>query len=188
MTFPPVKRIRAGFTLIELLVVIAIIGLLASIILAALSGAQAKGRDARRIGDIREIQNALELYIDTCKSFPNTSPLTLSENNGCPAGVTLGTFLPSLPTDPHAPAANANYLYTAYGSGNPCIATSYHLGADFEVGQTVGSTAAAKAGACSTPSGAYNGNSGNGNGTVAINSGDFNPGTVVGGWVYAVTP
>lgn len=53
-----------GFTLIELLVVIAIIGLLSSVIVATLSTARAKSRDARRISDIREIQKALELYAD----------------------------------------------------------------------------------------------------------------------------
>jgi prepilin-type N-terminal cleavage/methylation domain-containing protein len=52
---------RAGFTLIELLVVVAIIGLLASIILASLSTARQKGRDARRLSDLREMANTLEL-------------------------------------------------------------------------------------------------------------------------------
>src|SRR3990167_526198 len=51
-----------GFTLIELLVVITIIGLLASVVLARLSSARAKARDARRYSDLLQLQLALELY------------------------------------------------------------------------------------------------------------------------------
>ena len=52
-----------GFTLIELLVVIAIIGLLSSIVLASLNQARAKARDAKRISEVHEINNAVQLYI-----------------------------------------------------------------------------------------------------------------------------
>lgn len=55
---------KKGFTLIELLVVIAIIGLLSSVVLASLNTARAKGRDARRMSDLHNIQLALELYYD----------------------------------------------------------------------------------------------------------------------------
>ncbi len=66
----------AGFTLIELLVVIAIIGLLASIILASLNSARAKGRDARRLADLKEIANVMALTDN------GASPVTLV---GCTA-------------------------------------------------------------------------------------------------------
>ena len=51
-----------GFTLVELLVVISIIGLLAGIVLSSLNSARAKGRDARRVSDIKQLQLALTLY------------------------------------------------------------------------------------------------------------------------------
>lgn len=53
---------KKGFTLIELLVVVAIIGVLASVVLASLNSARAKGKDAARIQSIRQIRNAMELY------------------------------------------------------------------------------------------------------------------------------
>ena len=67
-----------GFTLIELLVVIAIIGLLASIIGANLSSAQAKSRDARRLEDMDAVKKALVLYS--------------SDHNGYPPSVATTTF------------------------------------------------------------------------------------------------
>jgi prepilin-type N-terminal cleavage/methylation domain-containing protein len=48
-------KTKKAFTLIELLVVIAIIGLLATISVIALNNARAKGRDARRVADIKQI-------------------------------------------------------------------------------------------------------------------------------------
>jgi len=55
------RQSSRGFTLIELLVVIAIIGLLASVIIASLGSARAKGRDARRLADLRSMANQIEL-------------------------------------------------------------------------------------------------------------------------------
>jgi prepilin-type N-terminal cleavage/methylation domain-containing protein len=68
------KKTR-GFTLIELLVVIAIIGLLSSVILASLNSARIKGRDARRVSDLTQIQVALELYYDKYNYYPKSSTL-----------------------------------------------------------------------------------------------------------------
>lgn len=78
-----------GFTLIELLVVIAIIGLLASIVLASLNSARIKGRDARRIADLKQIQNALEMYAsDNAGRYPTT------------ASTSLSAYISVYPTDP----------------------------------------------------------------------------------------
>jgi prepilin-type N-terminal cleavage/methylation domain-containing protein len=59
-----------GFTLVELLVIISIIGFLAALTLVALSSARIKSRDARRVSDIRQIISGLELYFNSCNSFP----------------------------------------------------------------------------------------------------------------------
>lgn len=59
-----------GFTLIELLVVIAIIGILASVVLASLSASRTKGRDAKRIQDIKSIETALALFESAEGGYP----------------------------------------------------------------------------------------------------------------------
>lgn len=119
---------KTGFTLIELLVVMAIIGILSAVVLTSLNGARQKGRDARRISDIKQIQLALELYYDSTNAYPvaigpaNNSVLV---NNG---------FIASLPIDP---SNNAVYSYTPYAATtNVGACSSYHLGADLESGIT----------------------------------------------------
>jgi len=109
LIFKIMKLNKKGFTLIELLVVIAIIGLLSTVAVVALNSARQKGRDAKRIGDIKQVQAALEMYLNDCSQYPAT--LTTGANNGCPAGTTLGTFMASIPTAPTPPAGNA-YTYS----------------------------------------------------------------------------
>ena len=77
-----------GFTLIELLFVISIIGLLAVSILASLNVARVKARDARRLQDIRQIQNALNLYFDKYNYYPRSG---LTGSTEC----MTGSFAPS---------------------------------------------------------------------------------------------
>ncbi|PIT95006.1 hypothetical protein COT98_01485 [Candidatus Falkowbacteria bacterium CG10_big_fil_rev_8_21_14_0_10_39_9] len=61
---------KKAFTLIELLVVIAIIGILATISVLALSNARAKSRDAKRVGDMKQVQTALELFFNDKNRYP----------------------------------------------------------------------------------------------------------------------
>jgi prepilin-type N-terminal cleavage/methylation domain-containing protein len=59
------KTLNRGFTLIELLVVIAIIGILASVILASLNTARAKGADAAAKEDLDNSRAQAQLYYDS---------------------------------------------------------------------------------------------------------------------------
>ena len=87
----PLKgTIAFAFTLIELLVVIAIIGVLASLLLPALSKAKSTARRAACISNLRQVNLALRLYVDD-----NDDRLPeLSEPNSYPNGV--GAFYKEL--------------------------------------------------------------------------------------------
>lgn len=59
-----------GFSLIELLVVLAIIGLLSSVIFAAVNQARKGARDTQRISSLRELQTGLEFYFNAHSRYP----------------------------------------------------------------------------------------------------------------------
>ena len=52
---------QKGFTLIELLVVIAIIGLLSTMAVVSLNSARGKARDAKRVSDVKQLSNLVEM-------------------------------------------------------------------------------------------------------------------------------
>jgi type II secretion system protein G len=100
------KNFDKGFTLIELLVVIAIIGLLSSIVLVSLNTAREKARDAKRLADMKQIQNALELFFDDNGHYPgatnegvSNSGEFIGDDNG-PIETALAPYMSSLPQDP----------------------------------------------------------------------------------------
>lgn len=107
------QRISRGFTLIELLVVIAIIGILSSVVLASLNSARVKGRDARRISDVKQVQLALELYYDNHQSYPVASYSSGNASTSL-AVLTTENFISSIPADP---TNSGTYVYS-YASAN----------------------------------------------------------------------
>jgi general secretion pathway protein G len=113
---------RRGFTLIELLVVIAIIGILSSIILASLNTARRKGRDARRVSDLKQLQTALELYFDAGQAYP----VSTTQANAVTAlsALTSGGQMASIPDDPLGGAYHYVYKTTASGSYY-CLGSTY---------------------------------------------------------------
>ncbi|MDA1334892.1 MAG: type II secretion system protein [bacterium] len=143
--FKQINKAKAGFTLIELLVVIAIIGILASIVLASLNTARTKARDAKRIGDIRQLQLALALYADSSVSggggggnYPIANA-TCAGTPGAPTTNAFGlealtpTYIQTLPHDPNKTAADATVDSGCYhyASGTAAVAY-YHLAAALE--------------------------------------------------------
>ncbi len=124
---------RSGFTLIEMLIVVAIIGILAGAVLVGLGPVQRQGRDSRRIADLRQVQNALELYYNKCGYYPGTaqagSPCgafsqisAWADLSTTITGSTLGVN--KVPNDP---SAGRNYFYGTNATGS-----SYTIGATLE--------------------------------------------------------
>jgi prepilin-type N-terminal cleavage/methylation domain-containing protein len=119
-----------GFTLIELLVVIAIIGLLATMAVVGFGGAQVKARDTKRMHDMKQIANALELYYDeyghypipasTWASFdaPTYSGTAITNPAAADLTTALRIWLPGGAADPKRTANNGSgYLYRHLNSG-----------------------------------------------------------------------
>ncbi len=117
---------KFGFTLIELLVVVAIIGLISSVVMASLSSARKKSRDARRLMDMKQIRIALELYYNTYNQYPNN---TDNDGSGWDVGcygagdifiqplVTAGA-IPKVPCDPIIVSQTGGYRYYRYNAGD----------------------------------------------------------------------
>ena len=73
---------KKGFTLIELLVVIAIIGVLGSIVFAPFNEARKKGRDGKRVAELKTLQSTLTLFSDDHDGcFPDAAQTLVPANN-----------------------------------------------------------------------------------------------------------
>ncbi len=113
---------KKGFTLIEILIVVAIIGILASVVVVGLGPAQKKGRDSRRVSDLRSVQNALELYYGKNGQYPIVGVGSWDEFAAVLTGAGIGTS--QIPNDP---TTTKDYVYRVDAAG-----TTYVLAAQLE--------------------------------------------------------
>ncbi|MFA7702591.1 MAG: prepilin-type N-terminal cleavage/methylation domain-containing protein, partial [Patescibacteria group bacterium] len=90
---------KRAFTLIELLVVIAIIGVLATVSIIALSNARSKSRDAKRVGNMKQVQTALELFFNDNGRYPTEEEWALGSLFSTTSLATT-TYLQVIPTSP----------------------------------------------------------------------------------------
>ena len=83
------QNLKRGFTLIELLVVIAIIGILASVVLASLNTARAKGADAAIKTNLANMRAQSEIAYDNigCYSANTVCTALVSAVAACAAGT-----------------------------------------------------------------------------------------------------
>lgn len=110
-----IKNKKSGFTIIEILVVIAIIGLLSSVVLVGLTGFRKRGRDARRIADLRQTQSALELYYAKFSHYPAAARWSGDDSDTLEAALKKAdigvTNIADDPTD------GQSYMYRSNGQG-----------------------------------------------------------------------
>jgi len=129
-------------------VVIAIIGILATISVIALSNARAKSRDAKRAGDMKQVQTALELFFNDQNRYPTAEEWNTGQIYSTTTDSTT-TYMQIIPTAP-TPADGAcldrknTFGYQQTDSGN-----SYTL--SFCLGGNTGTLAAGPK--CLTPGG-----------------------------------
>lgn len=146
---------RGGFTLVELLVVIAIIAILAAVVVLIINPLELtkRGRDAARLTDFANLQNAINVAVQEATSSGTASILcTNGFNNGassCKGDSNTGTRLadgtgwvavnlssqksvsvPTLPIDPLNDITN-HYTYCSDGS-------SWHMASKLESDQQKG--------------------------------------------------
>lgn len=124
---------KKSFTLIELLVVLAIIGILAAMIIASLSGARARARDATRKSDLRQVKTALEMYFNDIEKYPTgvgvgTDWTTLTATLSASPTVYMST----VPKDPQDPDKTYSYVPVDL----PTPGTAYYMCATLERGIT----------------------------------------------------
>lgn len=112
-------RLQKGFTLIELIVVMAIMGLLIGITASSFQNSRIKGKDAKRKSDLKQVQTALESYLNDHGLYPVS---TVGKITACGAGgVSVcdwgssftdenGTvYMAQLPRDPSSPTMVYQY-------------------------------------------------------------------------------
>lgn len=139
---------KKGFTLIELLVVVAIISVLSSVVLTSLASARSKSRDAKRISDLKQIQNAFQLFYDQTGKYPQSPGHATWSGHwayvseclqaGTNCGFTVTNYRPviaKVPQDPLRtttdPFADGPTYYSGYPNG--CSdGQSYRLVANLE--------------------------------------------------------
>ncbi len=136
---------KSGFTLIEVIVVAAIISLLVCVVLASTAVAGARARDTKRISDLHQIQNAIELYRTDTGLIPATGtggsyrPINSTCAGwagvyGFPSNVLVPKYISKIPDDPRslgAPVAGDCSLVDSwwyyYGQGWWVTGSSYHF-------------------------------------------------------------
>lgn len=94
---------QKGFTLVEMILVTVIIGILAGIVITVINipRVQARSRDSKRIGDLKMVQSALELYFADHREYPYRHVFGRVSDSAVLGGPLItGGYISDLPKDP----------------------------------------------------------------------------------------
>lgn len=100
-------RMKNGFTLIELVVVMAIVATLTAMATFNFNQARIRARDVQRKSELRQIQNALELFKND--QYPQRYP-----NSAEGLDILVTAYMAQLPVDPRVKALAGSWLDYAY--------------------------------------------------------------------------
>lgn len=151
-----------SFTLIEMLVVVFIIGILATLIIISVSSARAKGRDTKRVADLKSIQTALEMFYEVNGKYPTTdgatpdinpdqtgsysttwvdSKVALEWENGLGSQSFLGKYISPLPKEPTPGSITiVNGTAPTAPSTSPCTSPTTNTGNAYYLYRSNGSS------------------------------------------------
>jgi len=125
------KNKKPGFTLLEVLIVTAIIALIASFVVVNITSTKQKSRDVRREQDIKQIQNALNIYATNKGLYPACGGggdyIIIDGTSDCLSSALIGNgSIDKLPTDPlrgsNGSCDNAgDYVYCYLSNGSAYI-------------------------------------------------------------------
>ena len=103
---------NTGFTLIELLVTMTVITILIGVSFGAIREVQVRGRDTRRIADLKSVQVSLELYINRCGRYPGDATCgSTNPSDWAQLTTALGAVMDTnkVPKDPIPPPRTYYY-------------------------------------------------------------------------------
>lgn len=109
---------KSGFTMIELLVVIAIIGILMTLGLGSYTKSLSRGRDSKRIQDMKEAQKSFELYYSLNNTYLANPNYNLM-------------FTPQTGRQPVPPAGGLDYFCSNCTTTSYTYCTRLENGADY---------------------------------------------------------
>lgn len=114
---------RNGFTLIELVIVMLILSTLAGMALPKVRDYQASARDARRMTDIKVVQEAIEQYFLEKGEYPPHNANSgfgnwdVSQDGDFIPALVNGGYLPSSIDDPSSHLTGFRYQYQRFSPG-----------------------------------------------------------------------